>query len=194
MKICKSAETKEVTNFLSSNFNLYGIPKKIKSDKGGAFISKEDREFCENPNIEIEHCTPRIYVERAIQTLKNLIITNMEDGVSLTESVYRALRIMRFTIHTGLKLTPFELHHGRKPRTELTNIVKDGKSYLSNWSELSVSATNRPQNPHIYGPRCGWGHHKSYCDGEDKSRGETLHRWTEFTEEEKFGWRSPLFC
>ena len=38
---------------------------------------------------------------------------------------------MRFTIHTGLKLTPFELHHGRKPRTELTNLVKDGKSFLS---------------------------------------------------------------
>ena len=35
VKICKSAETKEVINFLTSNFNLYGIPEKIKSDKGG---------------------------------------------------------------------------------------------------------------------------------------------------------------
>ena len=26
VKLCKSAETKEVINFLSSNFNLYGIP------------------------------------------------------------------------------------------------------------------------------------------------------------------------
>ena len=66
----------------------------------------------------------------------------MEDGKSLTESLNRALRVMRFTILTGLNFTPFELHHGRKPRTELTNIVKDGKSYLSNWSELSVSAPN----------------------------------------------------
>ena len=29
---------------------------------------------------------------------------------------------MRITIHTGQKITPFELHHGRKPRTELTNL------------------------------------------------------------------------
>ena len=72
-------------------------------------------------------------MERAIQTLKNLIIANLKDGISLTESVNRALRVMRFTIHTGLKLIPFELHHGRKPRTKLTNIVKGGKSYLSNW-------------------------------------------------------------
>ena len=54
---------------------------------------------------------------------------------------------MRFTIHTGLKRTPFELHHGRKRRTELTNIIKDGKTYLSDWSEISISAPNKPKIP-----------------------------------------------
>ena len=152
MKICKTAETKEVIQFLTSNFNLYGIPEKFKSDKGGAFISKEYRQFCKNRIIEIEYCTPRIHtgngvVERAIQTLKNLVLTNMEDGQNLTESVNRALRVMRFTVHTGLKKTPFELHHGRKPRTELTNIVKDGKTFLSDWSKLFISAPIRPKIP-----------------------------------------------
>ena len=103
---------------------MYGIPEKIKSDKGGAFVSKEYPEFCKNRNIG-----------------------NLENGISLTESVTRALHEMRFTIHTELKLTPFELHHGRKPRTELTNIVKDEKSVLSSLSELSVSAPNRPKTP-----------------------------------------------
>ena len=152
VKICKTAETKEVTNFLSRNSNLYGIPEKIKSDKGGAFVSKNYQEFCRNRKIELEYCTPGVHtgngaVERAIQTLKNLIIANLEDGISLTESVNQTLRVMRFTIHIGLKLTSFELHHGRKPRTELTNVVEDAKSYLSNWSELSVSAPNRPKIP-----------------------------------------------
>ena len=161
VKICKTAETKEVIQFLTSNFNLYGIPEKIKSDKGGAFISKKYRQFCKNRNIEIEYCTPRIHtgngaVERAKQTLKNLVLTNMEDGKNLTESVNRALRVMRFTVHTGLKKTPFELHHGRKPRTELTNIVKDGKTFLSDWSELSISAPIRPKIP-IYVGRDGEG-------------------------------------
>ena len=152
VKICKTAETKEVINFLTNNFNLYGLPEKIKSDKGGAFISKEYREFCRSRNIEIEYCTPRLHtgngaVERAIQTLKNLMLTNLEEGNELNESINRALRVMRFTIHTGLKRTPFELHHGRKPRTELTNIVKDGKTYLSDWSEMSISAPNKPKIP-----------------------------------------------
>ena len=86
-------------------------------------------------------------VERAIQRLKNLIIANLEDGIGITESVNRPLRDMRLTIHTGLKITPFELHHGRKPRTELTNIVKDGKTILSNWSEMTISAPTRPKIP-----------------------------------------------
>ena len=93
--------------------------------------------------------TGNVTVERAIQAMKNLVLANMEDGKSLTESVNRALKVMRFTIHTGQKKTPFELHHCRKPRTELTNILKDEKSFLSNWSELSVSSPNRP-NISIY--------------------------------------------
>ena len=90
-------------------------------------------------------------VERAIQTLKSLIIANLEDGIGITESVNRALRVLRFTIHTGRKITPFELHHGRKPRTELTNIVKDGKTYLSNWSEMPIPAPTRPKIPIFVG-------------------------------------------
>ena len=66
------------------------------------------------------------------------MIANMEDGSNLTESVNQTLRKRRFTDHTGLMKTQFELHHGRKQRTELTNTVKHGKTYLSDWSELSI--------------------------------------------------------
>ena len=123
VKICKTSEAKEVINFLKQNFNLYGTPEKIKSDKGGAFTSEDYIEFCKSKNIEIENCTPRIHtgtgaVERAIQTMKNLKVANLEDKLCLKDCVNRALKVMRFTIHTGLKLTSFELHHGRKPQTE----------------------------------------------------------------------------
>ena len=63
-------------------------------------------------------------VERAIQTMTNLVLANKGDGNNLTESVNRALTVMRFTIHTGLKKTPIELHHGWKPRTEQTKFIK----------------------------------------------------------------------
>ena len=137
----------------------------------------------QNRNIEIEYCTPRMHtgngvVERAIQTNKNVILANMEDGFCLTKSVNRALRVMRFTIHTGLKLTPFELHHGRKPRTDLTNIVKDGKAHLSNWSEMTVSAPERPKIP-IYVGRDAEGEITNYIimaktKNEKKQTGEKI--------------------
>ena len=61
VKICKSSETKEVLNFLTHNFNLYGPPDKIMTDKVGAFISNEYEDFCKSPNIEIEYSTQRLH-------------------------------------------------------------------------------------------------------------------------------------
>ena len=52
---------------------------------------------------------------------------------------------MRFTTHTGLKLTPIELRCGRKTRTESTTIKKE-YAYLFDWSALSVSA-EKPKIP-----------------------------------------------
>ena len=51
-------------------------------------------------------------VERAIKTMKNFKVANLEDNLCLTDCVNRALKVMRFTKHTGLKLTPFESQHG----------------------------------------------------------------------------------
>ena len=76
-KTFKTAETKEMINFLSNNFNSYEIPEKIKSYNGGALISKNHKKFSKNRNLEIEYCTPRLHtgngtVQRTIQTLKNV--------------------------------------------------------------------------------------------------------------------------
>ena len=151
------ADSENLQNFGDKRRNIVSIQKicKIpekKSDKGGAFIVKEYRQFCNSRNIEIEYCTSRMHtenrvVERAIQTIEILILANMEDGICLTESVNRELRAMRFTIHRGFQIKPFELHHGRKPRTELTNIVKDGKTYLSN-----CFSTEHTKNSNLCGP------------------------------------------
>ena len=74
------------------------------------------KEFCENKNIDAEYSPPRLHtgmvaVERATQKLKILIIAILEDNIGFTGSINRALRVMRFTILTGLKLSPLELHH-----------------------------------------------------------------------------------
>ena len=75
---------------------------------------------------------------------------NVEVGTGLTERVSRALWVMRFTKYTGPKRTPFALHHGRKPRTELTSIVKNSKPFFSDWSVTSVL----PPTTQTLGSRC----------------------------------------
>ena len=74
----KLSETKEVLNLLNQTFTLYGLSEKIKTGKGGAFISEEYKNFCKSRNIGIECSTLGLHtdncaVERAIQTIKNLI-------------------------------------------------------------------------------------------------------------------------
>ena len=84
--------------------NVYGVPKQIKLDKGGAFISKEYIEYCKTHKINRIYGTANLHtgtglVERTIQSLKNLILANLEHNQNLRESVNRALYVQRFTIH-----------------------------------------------------------------------------------------------
>ena len=142
MKVCKTSDIEEIIYFLCRSF-LYRIPAKINSDREGAFILKAYCKLCKSRTIEIEYSTPRNctgngVVEKVIQLLKNGTTTNMKDGMGLTGSV--RLRVMRFSILAGLRISLSELHHGRKPKTkpELSNFDYYGKNYLPNWSELSV--------------------------------------------------------
>ena len=45
VKTCKTAESREVLNFLTKYFNPYGIPEKIKSDKGEPLFQKNTNNF-----------------------------------------------------------------------------------------------------------------------------------------------------
>ena len=52
-------------------------------------------------------------VERTIQSMKNLILANLEDDTSLRENVNRALPVLRLTTHSDTKKTLFEIHFVR---------------------------------------------------------------------------------
>ena len=105
MGICKSSGTSEETKFMESFIKLFAVVQKMKSDRGCFFIYRENRKVCEE-NIENEYNSPIFHTDtRAVdltkQTLKNLIIANLQNKSGITERVNRPLRVMRFTIHTG---------------------------------------------------------------------------------------------
>ena len=49
--------------------------------------------------------------------------TNLEDKCNLNDALYQSLMVMRMTIPSKTKETPFERHYDRKPRTELTSYL-----------------------------------------------------------------------
>ena len=142
-KICKNTNHDTVITFLREYLKVYGVPTTIKSDNGSAFISKEYKSFCKENNIIRKDGTPNIHtgtglVERTIQSLKNVTKTNLEETQNLRESLNKALYVLRFTTHSEIKKTPFELHFGREPGTKLSNLKN---SILVNSKDLSVYIT-----------------------------------------------------
>ena len=124
--ICETPTGKTAKHFPEQNNTLNGLPQPIRTDKGTAFTGKEFREICKSQNIKLVYGTPYIHtptrlVERGIITLKDYLRTNLEEGCNINEALSRSLNVMRTTVHSTMKETPFERHYGRKPRTEIHN-------------------------------------------------------------------------
>ena len=104
---------------------------------------KEFNKYCNENNITHKYDTGNLHTstvlaERTIQSLNNLLKANLVDGTNLRDSQDKALHVLRFTIHSEIQETPFELYFGRKPKTKLTNL-KNG--ILAHSKDLSVYIT-----------------------------------------------------
>ena len=127
---------------------LNGLPQTIRTDESTAFTGKEFRDFCKSLNIKIIYGTSYIHtptglVGRGNKTLKDYLRTNLEEGYVVNEALRRSLNVMRMTVHSSIKVTPFEHHYGRKPRTGIHNYLN-----VSPNKQYNVSA--RPETLQVY--------------------------------------------
>ena len=136
--ICESTDTRTVLKFLTRYFTDNGTPRFIRTDNGSCFKSNEFTQFCDGQNVNRIRCTPNLHtgtglVERLIRTIKSLTRANMADVLTFEESVQLAIKTIRQTPHSRLKMTPFQMHLGRKQRTALTNLIDKPECLLSKW-------------------------------------------------------------
>ena len=104
--------------------------------------------MCNSLHIKLIYGTPYIHttsglVERGIKTLEDLMRTNLEEKCNLNWALYQSLLVMRMTLHSKTKETPFERHYGRKSRTELA-------SYLMLPTDNKVNFSAQPETLQVY--------------------------------------------
>ena len=145
---CKYTDGETAVKFLEHYIQLNGIPKTIRTDKATAFTGRLFRDFCKKHYIKLIYGTPYIHtptglVERGVRTLKENLLTNFKAGEQFGKALDLSLDVMRKTPHTKSKKSAFELHYGRKPNTEITNLLN-----LDNLTKNSISA--KPETLQVF--------------------------------------------
>ena len=73
-----------------------------------------------------------------IRTLKDYLRTNLGKGHKINDASRRSLNVMRTTVNSSIKETPFKRHYGEKPRTEIHN-------YLNVSPNINYNGSARPE-------------------------------------------------
>ena len=149
--LCNTTDGETAIKFLDQYCNLNGIPKTIRTDKATAFTGRQFTNFCKNNFIKLIYRTPYIHtptglVEQGVCTLKENLLTNVKAGEPSGKAWDLALNVMRNTPHTRLRKSAFELHFGREPNTESSNMLKLDKTKSITNDFLSA----RPDTLQVY--------------------------------------------
>ena len=148
---CTSTDGETAIKFLEQYIQLNGVPKTIRTDKATAFTGRSFRNFCKEHYIKLIYGTLYIHtptglVERGVRTLKENLLTNIKARERFSKALDLSLDVMRKTPHSRLKKSAFELHYGRKPNTEISNLLK--LDNLEKLTKNSVSA--KPDTLQVY--------------------------------------------
>jgi len=120
----KTTSAQEAIQKLRLQQTTFGNPRRIISDRGSAFTSKEFNDFCEEEQIEHVVITTGIprgngQVERIFGTITPVLAKLAKDEpTKWFKYVPEVQRIMNSTISRATKYTPFELMTGMKMRNK----------------------------------------------------------------------------
>ena len=147
VKITKSTGGKLSIKFLRSYIDIHGIPESIRTDQFSGFKGKAMKKFCSDNNIEQKFCPVGDHrgcglVERTIQTIKRRLGVMLldENVTSIKLCLSTILRELRWSKQKTIKMSPFEAHFGRLPKTEF-KILSD--RFLQNSDRLDKEHLER---------------------------------------------------
>ena len=129
--ITRSTGRQKIIKFLKTYIQQHSIPKSIKTDQYSGFKNKLVQAFCKDKNIAQyfcpvgDHCGCGL-VERSIQTIKRRLGASRlsSDFPNVQDTLRNIIEDIRITKNSVTKVSPFELHFGRPPNTELSLVAE----------------------------------------------------------------------
>jgi transposase InsO family protein len=129
---------KNVVRALDVLFDRWGAPKSVLTDNGTEYINKEVKAFLEARGVE--HLTTPLNhpqgnpVERVNRTIKPMIAAFVNDNHNEWDEHLTKIQFAYNTVpHTGSRVSPFYLNHGRE--AVFKNIRKPGDDTLQTFDE-----------------------------------------------------------
>ncbi|UYV65549.1 K02A2.6-like, partial [Cordylochernes scorpioides] len=149
-KIVSTTSTETTINCLKEIFATHGLPDVIVSDNGTSFTSELFRTFLKRNGVRHILCAPYLaasngQVERAIQTLKNLLRKNSSGN--WTTRLSRSLLSMRIAINSTTQKSPAQLLMNRNLKSLINKFHPEGVSegrmrqedrFIRNWKPHRV--------------------------------------------------------
>ena len=125
--ITRSTGGRKIIKFLKSYIQQHSIPKSIKTDQYSGFKNKLVQNFCLEKNIAQYFCPVGDHrgcglVERSKQTIKRRLgaSRSSSDFSNVQDTLRHIIEDIRVTKNSVTGVSPFELHFGRPPNTELS--------------------------------------------------------------------------
>ena len=124
--ITRSTGGRKITKFLKLYIQQHNIPKSIKKDQYSGFKNKLVQNFCQDKNIAQYSCPVGDHrgcglVERSIQLIKRRLgASRLSSDFSNVQDTLRNIEDIRITKNSVTGVSPFELHFGSPPNTELS--------------------------------------------------------------------------
>ena len=117
IRILSGETTRSALNAIKGIYSNFGLPKRVVTDNGVCFKSRDFTEFHAKLGVKVEHSSAYNHqsvgsVKRMVQTMKQILKKN-RDNAWLAMLIYRATDI------PGINKSPSELLNGRKYRTNL---------------------------------------------------------------------------
>ena len=147
-----NCDTDTAIDYLERYCKVHGSPRSIRCDQEQAFKAKQFEIFCKNKNIKLilapagDHRGTGM-VERLIQTLKRrlavLDIDPMWSSETLSARIASVIENIRLIPDKTTKVTPFEALFGRKPNTELSNMLTKPSIKNLSYKELESKCLDK---------------------------------------------------